>query len=461
MTPASAAPSTGSWRAGRLFSTSALLLAARLAGAAAGFLVQLILARFLSAHDLGIYFAATSLAVIAGVIAAHGYPGIATRFVSRYRKPSGAPLLRGFVRHAQRETVVLALIATIVIAGVAFAWPGFSRETRFVVALAALTVPFVAAFRLYGALAGATRSFGLAYLPDVCLKPMILLAALGAIITATRAISLPEVMLSLAIATIVLSSAQYVLLRRRFPVAFDMDAETPASPATRSLVSRWRREAHALLLVAIFAQFFPELTILIATPAMGAAEIGVFGLCLKLAFLIGFFVQVSQSIATPDLADALAKRSGRAGNPRLALQGMAATALTLAALLVCALWGTRLLAVFGPDFASGRTALLILVGAQLVRAVSGPNNAVLTLIGEQRANLILTAASLVVLATSVVILGALYGAGGAALAVLLTTSFWSAASAYILYCRHGIRVDLFAGRFGRAANPGRPALARG
>lgn len=434
------------WGGVRLFSISIFLLSARLVGAAAGFFVQLVLARCLSPHDLGIYFTATSLAVIGGVVAAHGYPSIATRFVSRYRKPSGAPLLRSFVRHAQFETMLLALAIGAMVPMVTVAWPRFEGETRAAIIIAAATIPCVAAFRLYGSLATATRSFKLAYLPDVCLKPIFVLTALGVVYFAWRGISLVQVMLSLAIATIVLSVAQYFLLARRFPVELTLWRRIagPRTAAVRRVMPMWRREAHAVLLVAVFAQFLPELSILISTPVLSASEIGVFGLCLKLAFLVGFFVLLTQNIATPDLADALSKQGERRDRPKFAALGSAAAAATFIATLLCALWGDEVLRVFGADFVAGHTALVLLVAAQLVRAVFGPTNAVLTLVGEQKINLLLAAASVAVLGISTALSSLLFGLDGAALAVLLTTLFWSGTSATMLHRRTGLRVDLFA-----------------
>lgn len=432
------------WDGGKLFSTSAFLLAARLLGAAAGFLVQLVLARWLSAGELGVYFTATSLAVIGGVVAAHGYPSIATRFVSRYRRPTGAPLLRSFVGLAQLETMLLALALTALVAVGVGAGPWFQGEARTAIMLAAITIPFVAAFRLYGSLATATRAFTLAYLPDVCLKPLLLLAALGGLLLAGRGISLAEVMLCLAVVTILLSAAQYALLARGFPVELTLWRPQVAM-STRRITTKWRREAHAVLLVAVFSQFLPDLTILIATPFMKASDVGIFGLCLKLAFLAGFFVLLTQNIATPDLADALAKRSERRGGTKFSPPSTIAAAVTFIATLLCVFFGERLLRVFGADFAAGHTALVVLMAAQLVRAVFGPTNAVLTLVGEQKSNLLLTAASVVALAISTAVMGTLLGLDGAAFAVLFTMLFWCGSSAYTLHRSNGLRVDLFAG----------------
>lgn len=442
---AAGAPGWARWAASRLFSTSAFLLAARLLGAAAGFGVQLLLARYLAPQDLGIYFTATSLTVIGGVIAAHGYPSIATRFLSRYRRPSGASLLSAFVRRAQVETLILALALTVLVAGAAGTWPDVSAEARSAVVLAAITIPFAACFRLYGSLAAATRSFSLAYLPDVCLKPVLVLAASAAIVIARHDLTLFQAMLILAAATVVLSLAQITMLARHFSVPLRLwgDGNQPRPASVKPLAARWRREAHAVLLVAVFSQFFPDVSILIAMPVLSAAEMGTFGLCLKLAFLVGFFVMVTQNIATPDLADALGKR-GEGSGSTLASSCSAPTLVTLAALVIFILWGPHMLALFGQDFVAGHAALVLLVAAQLVRAVFGPTNAVLTLLGEQKTNLQITALAVLMLAVSTAALGTLFGLDGVALAVLLTTLFWSAASAYMLQRKAGVRVDLLA-----------------
>ena len=66
-----------------LTSPTVALLVIRLGGAGAGFLSQLVLARLLAPQDLGLFFAATSLAVVASTVVAFGYPEIAPRFIAR------------------------------------------------------------------------------------------------------------------------------------------------------------------------------------------------------------------------------------------------------------------------------------------------------------------------------------------------------------------------------------------
>jgi O-antigen/teichoic acid export membrane protein len=111
---------------GRLFSTSSLLSLARVAGALAGFLTQVVLARTLQTSALGVFYSVTSLAAVVGLIAAHGYPSIAARFVLRYREQDKEGLVAAFVRQARHDATLYAGIATIAVLALALLWPSLS-----------------------------------------------------------------------------------------------------------------------------------------------------------------------------------------------------------------------------------------------------------------------------------------------------------------------------------------------
>jgi O-antigen/teichoic acid export membrane protein len=426
-----------------LFSTATLLLAARLLGAAGGFGVQLLLARLLPAKDLGLYFAGASLAMVAAVLATGGYNSIATRFVTRYRARRPA-LLAAFVRQAQRSNLRASLaLAAAILAG-AVLWPGLAPTGRAVFAAAALSIPWLAWVRLHGSFATAIKSFKLAYLPDVSLKPVVVLVVLAALAGAGVALSAPLAMIVLTLATAVLAMAQYVLLRPLFPADLTGWRRRAAAPVRPALARVWRREARTLILVALFTQYFADIAVLAATPLMAPAELGRFGLALKLAFLVGFFVQLGQQIATPDIAASLnASRSTGAVDRRLRWLAWTTTATTLAATMAAALWGRDLLRFFGADYAPGGTALAILVAAQVLRAAFGPGTAVLTLLGRQMLNLRLAALALVVLAATTAALAPAFGATGAAIAVFFATLVWCSTSARALSRNARIRVDAF------------------
>jgi O-antigen/teichoic acid export membrane protein len=413
----------------------------RVAGAGASFVAQAILATLLQPRELGLFFSATSAAAVAALVATQGYPQIAPRFISRYGPGTRRPYLASFLGQAAADGTRAALAMTALLGAGAFLWPATDGDTRLSFALAAAMVIALASIIGCGAVAGAQRRFELAYIPDSLARPVAFLA----LVAGLAAFSVPlSAGLATALFAFVAASAaavQFTLLRRSLPRL--------ARPGAR-LARHWRAEAWPLILLALFTNLFADIGILCATPFLGIADVAVFGLCLKLALLVGFVVQVAQQIALPDLADA--RRDGDADAMRRAVRRSVVlpVAVTFAGLAGAALFGDRVLAVFGPAFVAGQPALVILVGTQLLRALAGPGAHLLTLAGAQTLSAAICAGALGVLVLANLALAPPFGVLGAAFAVLLTFAAWTAATALALRRLGERRTDLF--------GPG-PALA--
>ena len=418
----------------RLFSTSSLLSLARVAGALAGFATQVVLARTLQASALGVFYSVTSLAAVVGLIAAHGYPSIAARFMSRYREHGKVGLIAAFVAQARRDATLYAGIATLGVLAVAVLWPSLGVEARLALVAAALSIPANASLRLNGTFATTIRRFALAYLPDTCIRPFLLLGGVGLLIALGVTLTPSNVTFLLTLIFTGLALTQYALLRKDMP-----KGEAPAPPPRLRTI--WRREATPLILVALFTYFFADVDILIVTPLLSSADTAAVGLCLKLALLVGFAVQVAHQVVVPDLADARARKDhGSIGGVMLRALAFPIV-ITLAATLIVALWGESLLAIFGPEFTGAKLPLVILMGCQLARAVFGPSVPLLTVIGAQKENAALAVAALIVLALSNLVLAPLYGVLGAAIAVAIATLFWLVGCAVVLERLSGLRTD--------------------
>ena len=169
---------------GHLFSTSSLLSLARVAGALAGFVTQVVLARTLQASALGVFYSVTSLAAVVGLIAAHGYPAIAARFLSRYREQGKQALVAAFVARADATRRSMSASPRVAVLALLALWPSLSTDARLALVAAALSIPANAALRLYGSLAITLRRMALAYLPDTCIRPFLLL---GGVVALARA----------------------------------------------------------------------------------------------------------------------------------------------------------------------------------------------------------------------------------------------------------------------------------
>ncbi|MEZ5829184.1 MAG: lipopolysaccharide biosynthesis protein [Hyphomicrobiales bacterium] len=346
--------------------------------------------------------------------------------MSRYREQGKEGWITAFVTRARKDAALLAAIATAGALAVAAWWPSLSLEARFALTAAALSIPANAALRLNGSLAAAIRRFALAYLPDTCIRPFVLLGGVLILIAAGVTLTASNVTWLLTAIFTGLALTQYLLLRKDIPQA----AAATAHAAPR-LIKIWRREAKPLILVALFTFFFADVDILLVTPLLSSADTAIVGICLKLALLVGFAVQVAHQVVVPDLADAHARKDH--GPIRdVVLKALAFPLVITVALVVVALWGETLLGIFGPEFAGAKIPLLILLVCQLARALFGPNVPLLTVIGAQRQNAMLAVAALIVLAVSNVALAPAYGVLGASLAVAIATVFWLSATAIVL-----------------------------
>jgi O-antigen/teichoic acid export membrane protein len=119
---------------------SAVFSAIRIAGAGGSFVAQVILARLLTPHDLGIFFSATSTAAVTALLATQGYPQIAPRFVARYAGCGKERLLGAFIAQVTGGTARLALLATAGLGAAALWWPSFEPGARASFVIAAMMV---------------------------------------------------------------------------------------------------------------------------------------------------------------------------------------------------------------------------------------------------------------------------------------------------------------------------------
>jgi O-antigen/teichoic acid export membrane protein len=425
------------------FSTSFMLLAIRLAGAGAGFLGQLLLARLLAPDALGIFFAATSLAAVLGLVTSLGYPDIVPRFLSRYRERRRDAWAGAFVHRAFMDALAVSLATGAAIVAAAALWPDVAAGTRIVYGLAGVAIPLLALFGINNGVAIARRAFAVAYVPESLMRPILFLAILVGFHVADAPAGLVIVSAAFFGVTILMGGLQFALIRSRIPHR--------VAPAPGRLVARWRSEGIPLIAVALYTNLFADLAIILASPLLPPAELAAFGVALKLALLVGFCVQVAHQVILPDLAEAHARRALAGARDKLRSASIFPIAFTLAAVLASVIGGEHALALFHPEFAAAKWALTILIACQLLRAIAGPSALLLTTIGAQKTNAVVCLASTTVLALGNIAFIPAFGMIGAAAAVLMAWMFWLAASAIVLVRRSGMRCDTLA-LFRRAAN---------
>jgi O-antigen/teichoic acid export membrane protein len=216
----------------------------------------------------------------------------------------------------------------------------------------------------------------------------------------------------------------------------------PAAPVRDvRLRAAWRTASGPLIAASLFAALFADFDLIVLAGFLSPAELAVIGVCLKLAFLIDFAVYMVQQFATPDIAEGYARADANLIRTASAQANLAATLTTAGAFIGVLVLGKEVLELFRPGFAVGSDALIILAGAQGLRSVFGPALGLLTVVGAERQISISFVLAAGVLVVANVMLVPAFGLMGAAVAVLVTTLFWTATLAVLLYRRTGLRVD--------------------
>jgi O-antigen/teichoic acid export membrane protein len=186
-------------------------------------------------------------------------------------------------------------------------------------------------------------------------------------------------------------------------------------------------------------------------------EVGIFSVALKIATSLSFVLFAVNAVAAPIFS-------------RLYHQGKSAELFTVArkssrmifwmvfpVIVVLALSGQWLLeGIFGPEFASGYLALMILLAASTILASVGSVDFLMNMTGHQKAlrNIILIA--LVVSFVVCVALIPSWGLNGAAMAYLAGVAVWRLGALFFLHRQHGIWVG-YLPLISRAANVRDPA----
>lgn len=395
-----------------LLKNSAGVTLARIVGSAAAFATQFLLARLMAPADLGVFYIVTSMAIVLGTVAALGYPGIANRLVVRYARRDKRSTRSAFVRTARRDSFMVAfciLASTLVVIGTGMVggpehvWPA---------AIAAFAIPAFTMLRVNGGLANAVHRFALSFLPDNLIRPVLFFLALGGLAVFTGSLGLVPVLGLFSALAIIVAAIQTCV------VGWYGQSGDRATSADRRQTRLWRRSGLSLVTPLLITTLFADVVIMTSSVALEVQQVAIFGLCTKIAFLFGFFVQVAHQIATPRFAEALqARRPDDLDITMVGTNAMAVAAMTLALVAVC-IFGEELLALFGAGFRAGSSVLAILTGAQLVRALGGPAMPLLVASGRHARGMPVMVGSLAVLGAALLLLAPPLGVTGAALAVL-------------------------------------------
>jgi O-antigen/teichoic acid export membrane protein len=415
---------------------SGFIFACRVFGAVAAFVTQILLARTMGASELGVYVLAFSWCILLSTLSTGGFRLAAIRFIGEGLARDGAGYIGGFIRRSRQLVVAASLVIGVGGALILMALPpGSGPESRDVYVIGLLAVPLFALLNLYSGFANALSHFSLSFLPSNVFRPLLFLALIVAIWLAEGALD-ARVSIAMHGLSLAIVAGITVLYSRTLFQKVTLDQ------APEYETRLWVRTSLPLLVVALYTGYFPELMVIVVGAFVSTDDIAVFHVCFRIAMLISFGLYAVDAFSGPQISSLLTSGD----NVQLQRVVDRITRLkfagAVAALVVLTITGRWVLGIFGDEFVSGYTVLMILATAQLAQAAGGTVIRLITMSGHQDKSLYVFGVATIVAICLVAVLVPPFGLIGAAVAVVLNTLLWVVWARYLVVRYMNIRPSL-------------------
>ncbi len=414
-----------------LVKLAASVFSLRLGGAVLALILQVVLARWLGAGELGTYVLTVAVAGVMGIAVCLGFPSVTPRFIPPYLADKKYSLAAGFVHSSRKHLAFMSAVA-LSIAALAYLLPSsiLPDHVRIALGFGSFAAPFLGLMRLNGALAVSLRYTILSFLPDLLVKPAMLLAATMALVWFLPGPNVLPVLWAFVTIVFLLSAAQMFILQRRKKELFTARAKTVDTKT-------WSRAALPMTIVVMLTSLIGDLDILLLALLLSKQDIAIFSICFRLAMLTGFVLQVIFQLLMPDLSKAYARNEFEQIMASLRRANGLTIAFAGTATLLAAVYGEQILGLFGEEFRVGAKTIVVLMAVQLVIAMCGPNVQLLNLAGQQNRMIPIFGSGLVLLGLLNIGLATGYGINGAAAAFVLASLFWHTRLSHAVYYTYG------------------------
>lgn len=404
-------------------------LTVKIAGVVIGFAVHLLLARVLGVEQYGIYTYVLSWMTILVLLCRLGTELTLVRFVPAYRAGEEWGLLYGVINYVNRTTLLRSLVVaggTAVILWLIRARIGTSLLHTFWFGCAAL--PVLTMLQIRQSALRAFRRAVLAGLPESVIQPLSLILI---IIVVGVFIRLPMH------GPLVMVFYGATLMIALIPASKWLSRILSRQPATISVKERhreWFAVGLPIAMMSGFSLITQRADVIMIGAYLGTTKAGIYIAASRLANLLLLGLTAANVIAAPLISELHVQGRKSQLQEIISKVALGVCVLTIPATIGMVLLAPWLLKVFGPQFIEGQSALLVLIGGQLVNALAGSVGYLLTMTGYQRqaAVVMATAAGTNLILNAVLI--PVFGIVGAALATTVSTVMWNVCM-YLLVLR--------------------------
>ena len=382
----------------------------RVVSAGIAFFSQVLLARWIGAHEYGIFTYVWVWVNITGTLCAAGFAVSVVRFVPQYTSQNDFAHVRGFLRTGRLFSVIAGILSTIAGLAILFLFDGlFTQYMRIPLAIALIAVP---AFALTDFQDGVGRSQGwidLALIPPYILRPFLLFVYIGGAVALGWARDAQTAAYAAVLATWVTAFIQYILQKKRMKKAVP-----PGERRYRFWF--WLKVSLPVIAIESFALMMTNMDIVLLKLFVTPDQIAMYYAAARTIALIAFVHFAVVASVTPKFSTLYA--SGQLDELTAMLKQTRHWTFwpSLAGGVGLLVLGKPLLWLFGPEFTAAYPTMFILVIGLLARSFAGPLQGLVIATGRQNmAALVMGAAVTVNLVLNVTLIPE-FGLPGAAVA---------------------------------------------
>ena len=401
--------------------------AIRVFSAGIAFLSHIVLARWLGAHEFGIFTYVWIWVLVIGSLCAIGFDTTVLRFVQEYQTKKAFDYLRGFLFCGRMVAFGIGTVSAGAGISLITLWPDVVDPTyRNALVLALCCVP---AFALMDYLDGVGRSqswMRLALIPPYILRPVLIFVFFALAVAAGFDVRGDTAVMGAIAATWTACLVQYLLQRRALAKI------VPAGPR-RYKAGFWISVSVPLVMIDAFELLMTNLDTLLLQLFVSPDQIAIYFAAARTTALIAFVQFAVTAAFLPRIAAAFAENDYNALSHYLRTGCKWTFWPSLAGTLGLVALGKPLLWLFGPEFTAGYGALLILLVGVMARAAAGPSQGVLVLTGRQKMAAGISFATLLVNAGLNLALIPTYGLVGAAIATSAAFALEALAAMYVAH----------------------------
>ena len=417
-----------------------MIFVIRVISAAIAYLAQILLARWMSGSDYGIYVYVWTWVLLLGSTMDFGIAPSSQKIIPEYRARGDLAALRGFLSGGR--WVVLAASSTVGLrlAGVIhLATPGIDPKAVVPLYIGCLTLPPFVVANTQDGISRAHDWMQLGLMPQFIVRQGLIIALTAGALALGLNLGATAAMIASAAAVYIAAIGQMIVLNRRLKAHLGPGEQTYD-------VRGWFAISLPIMLVESFYLLLGYTDVLMLQQFRSSEEVGIYFAVVKTLALVSF-VHYAMSATT---AHRFAEYNALGDKERLSAYVAHAISWTfwpsLLATIALLAFGKPLLWLFGPKFVDGYGIMFVAAIGLVVRSAIGPVERLLNMLGHQKICATAYAVSFFMNVGLCIALVPRYGGMGAAASTSLSLTFETILLFVVVRSRLGLHVLAFGKR---------------